>query len=175
MATAIVLYDDDARNRTKRVARAVERLREGRVASIIMVGGWRPVRAYSGSREMVNDAVGMGVDPSLLSRDERSNDTVSNLREGLRIASAQGTRQVEFISDRLHLARIRWLMASEFPNSSFRLVPIDETNASLVSLWRLNHEFLGYAAYWLAPRWMRESWLARQRSSMIGQSDSGSA
>ncbi|MDJ1160274.1 YdcF family protein [Chelatococcus sp. SYSU_G07232] len=162
---AIVLYDDAPEERRARVGRAVARLEAGAVSQIIMVGGYRPARHYLGSALMVEDAVSMGVDRGLLFHDTVSNDTRSNLEDGLSIARRLGADRIEIVSDRLHLVRTSWLMKRLFPEVNVGLVPSRDPESVASLLARLNHELLAYAAATVLPQELSAAILARLRNA----------
>lgn len=168
-AAAVVFYDDDPSQRRARVAYAVERFRASDVQYIVMAGGWRPGRGgYRGAREMVGDALGMGVPNAALRYDAGSNDTVSNLRQAMTLMPDLGVRAVVMISDRFHIPRIASLAPPFCANVACRFWPAPVPMTWRFWFVRINHELAAQAAR-LLPRGLLEIWLDYRRQAGIAQ------
>ena len=170
-----VFYDDNEEQRYERLLRSVALFQKGHVAHLVMVGGWRPERnGYHGAQNMVSKAHQMGVPLEQLHADQGSNDTISNLEQGMQIAGVLKADHIVFISDRLHLARIALLtrktchiMACSFSSSPLVLSPI-------AYLARLHHELTAYASL-LLPRKVVEMWLSWRRQALMHHNDESAA
>lgn len=151
MGVGIVFFDDTAEMRQARIAKAVQRLQDGSLSKLIMVGGWRPASGYLGSLDMVEEAAMLGAGRNLLEHDSGSNDTWSNLENALALIPDTETARIELISDGLHLARVEFILwRLGFKGSAdFVSCPVVETSFSYFV--RLNHELLGYASL-IIPR-----------------------
>lgn len=145
MGVGIVFFDDVAEMRQARVAKAVQRLQDGSVSKLIMVGGWRPVSGYLGSLDMVEDAAMLGVSRNQLQHDSGSNDTWSNLENALALIPDAETARIELISDALHLARVDFILWRLGFKGSADFVSCPVTETSFSYFVRMNHELLGYA------------------------------
>lgn len=168
-AAAVVFYDDTPAQRKARVAYAVERFRAGDVQYLVMAGGWRPGRGgYQGAREMVEDALGMGVPLAALRHDAGSNDTVSNLRQAMALMPDLGVRAVVMISDRFHIPRIASLARPFCEDIACRFWPAPVPMTWWVWFVRINHELAAQAVRVL-PRGLLERWLDDRRHAGIAQ------
>ncbi len=168
-AAAVVFYDDTPAQRKARVAYAVERFRAGDVQYLVMAGGWRPRRGgYQGAREMVEDALGMGVPLAALRYDAGSNDTVSNLRQAMALMPGLRVHAVVMISDRFHIPRIASLAPPFCANIECRFRPAFVSMTWSGWFARINHELAAHVAR-LLPRRLLETWLDYRRQAGIAQ------
>lgn len=160
---AVVFYDDDSTWRRARVAHAVNRLLQGTVQHIVMTGGSRPGRSgYQGSKTMVEDAIAFGAPAQSLHYDAGSNDTISNLGEGFRMAEEFKASGVELISDKMHLGRIMLLSTTHCREIACRFVVAPVPLSFSEWFRRAHHEMAAYLSLTLPRKWV-EAWLARQR------------
>ena len=145
MGVGVVFFDDSAEMRHARVAKAVQRLRDGRVSKLIMVGGSRPASGYLGSQDMIEEAAMLGAGRNQLQHDSGSNDTWSNLENALKLIPDAETTRIELISDALHLVRIEFILWRLGFKGSANFVSCKITETTFSYFARMNHELLGYA------------------------------
>jgi uncharacterized SAM-binding protein YcdF (DUF218 family) len=106
---AIVFFGDWGAQTETRVGEAVDLLASGEAGAVILVGGCRPTEDRNGGELMMRFALAKGADSSKLFPDTCSYDTRSNLEAVADIAAREHFTSFIFISDALHLQRIRAL------------------------------------------------------------------
>lgn len=92
----------------RRVAHAVELVRSGRVALLLMSGG--PVRHPIPEARVMRDlALAAGVAPERIFVEEASRNTIGNARHCRPIVAAQGWERIVVVTDRCHLPRALYI------------------------------------------------------------------
>lgn len=154
----------------RRVDAAIEALRGGRAQHLLMVGGCRPREGRFGALEMATYAIEAGIPPDIVHVDGGSFDTKSNLAEALKVAGDMNWNSIAFVSDPLHLLRIRKIASASLPLDSMsagRSVASPYTGGALGAAWRAQHETL----YMMLSAVVSESLLAQLiQSGRTGQS-----
>lgn len=123
---------------------------------VFCAGGARQSQGYFGCEMIIQAMIERGVPADVTDFDKHSNDTRSNLNEALGWVAAQNWQRVIFVSDAMHLLRIRYLV-EEFasrPQISFISYGYAVVSgvAEYLHIWyRVHYELLAWAAHAIFP------------------------
>ncbi len=115
---AIVLYNGHPREEKslnneslRRLNYAVNLFRDKKIDNILFSGGLRPkLLDINGARLMALNAEKMGVPPENIFSEIKSYDTLTNIRESLKIAEDNNWRNLAVVSSKFHLVRTKYLV-----------------------------------------------------------------
>jgi uncharacterized SAM-binding protein YcdF (DUF218 family) len=169
----IVLFSDFeaeslAPETLRRVRFAEEMFKEGAFDYIVCAGGARPKRNLYGSELMRQWLLASGVPPDHVFLEKRSNDTRSNLDEGLKVVSEKGWRTASVVSSPLHIFRVKEITEDMGESVSIFLAaysyrdchpPIDWTTL----WWQTHYEWAACLVPRILPRRIYDSILDRFR------------
>lgn len=167
---AAVLWGDDrlaGPETDRRIAHAVTLWQQGRCARVLVVGGYREPGSPSGAAQMRDMLIAGGVPAAAIVTGGNSYDTVSNLAEIVALEPGRGGADVLVVSDRLHVARVRWWIAPRVPG--LRLAPAGYPPRAPALPSELFHQLIRVHHEWVAtlslalPEHLRARWLAALR------------
>lgn len=130
----------------RRIATAARLVHEGLAQRLIVSGGLPQGYVLSEAQAMRTVAVQEGVDPAVITMEDRARSTWENLLFSRPLT--EGCASVVGLSDRYHLARIR-LLASRQGWGSLQTYPADDLPLRASELKSFVRETLAYAYYWL--------------------------
>lgn len=166
----IVLMGDSADHYTalgkqtrQRLNHALELYRLGYFREILCVGGYRPVRNYSGAQLMKKYLVEKGVPAENILLEERSYDTMTNMSYTAEILRRERPLSVVLISSPLHVHRIIALNDSRYlqgrfvfyaPHPFFGATP----PLNLWEMWKtIHYEWSAFAVRRLPKQWYQQT------------------
>lgn len=149
----VVFYSEDVNERAWRVDHAVDLLQSGKLDRVIATGGNRPAEGKIGAVDMALLMIARGIEPERVLVDEGSNDTISSVANSLDLAKAAKLSDVAFVSDCLHLLRVRAAVSVVDDKAEVRFA-CPEQGVNPLRIWRKAHYELGAGGLLLLP----ESW-----------------
>lgn len=108
---AVVYYTDDPLDMVARMNSAIALLKEGKVRSVFVVGGFRKPGVETGAEKALHAPAANRVNRDAISADNCSFDTRSNLDSIRRKAAAENWIRIVHVSDGMHLLRIKDALA----------------------------------------------------------------
>lgn len=122
------------------------------------VGGARPARGVFHCSSIIAQLVASGIRSTRLTADTHSSDTAGNVEAAF---AAAGAREPIFVSDPLHLMRLRSLAARIAPGRRYRTSATKQP-AGLHLIWRLHWEIGAYISQ-ILPKEVRRMLLTATR------------
>ncbi|MDP3459703.1 MAG: YdcF family protein [Hyphomonas sp.] len=157
----------------ERVETAIEAIQTGHARNVLMVGGCRPQTGRVGARDMSEFALQAGISPGQVHTGAGSYHTRSNLDEALEIAKDHGWASIAFVSDPLHLVRIRDMAASDKALASLangRAIASPYSGGSLTIVNRAHRELAYGAVSAVLPEPLLEGLVGGGRTGMNTES-----
>ena len=159
----------------ERVETAIEAFKAGYARNLLMVGGCRPGTGYFGALEMAKFAQKEGIATENLEVGAGSYDTRTNLEEARDMAVYKGWTSIAFVSDSLHLVRIRRSVAKD---QTLAALAQERTLASpypggvINMIGRANHEMaFAIVSALLPPAWVnslvRDSRIRNREAGLV--------
>ena len=143
---AIIIFYGGKSDNKKRLEEGLNIKKKFKVKKIAFIGGCRPEREFFGSRNLANQAINLGVDEQDIVLGGGSHDTISNVESIAELAKDNNWSSLVFVSDKLHLARIKKLAVQRVLLSDIHIdfVASDYKNL-LHKLVRVQYEVLALA------------------------------
>ena len=151
----VVFFSDYRDDRARRVDKAVALLENDVVDRVMTVSGNAPIDGEVGAVDMALLMIMRGVQDQAVYADGRSSETVSGVRSAVKHAAATDEKRIVFISECMHILRVRAVASRELPaNIAPAFVCVEREAGDVWGAVRLaHHEFGAWILYALPHDW----------------------
>lgn len=148
--TALVVFFGGENSHTQsRVDTAREALQRCVELRAFLVGGARPQRGFFGSDEMKDQLTKRGIAEERLTTERLSFDSIGNIDAMFALARERRPRELVFVSDPLHIARLDLIAGYHVMSERYRF--------SGLPAWPRDDAF----AFWWRPHYEAVAWIVR--------------
>jgi len=150
----VIFHTDNDRLREGRLGMAASMLEAGEIDRLATVGGNRPREGRIGAVDLALTLMARGISDARLTADESSNDTETSVRAAL--ARPQAAEGIVFISDCMHLVRVRQQVRAQAGTSNRHTYVCSHPDRSIVATWlEAHYEFASWGVQVLPDNWQR--------------------
>jgi hypothetical protein len=152
--TSVIFYTENARLREGRLKAAASLFEAGEIDRLLTVGGNRPHEGRIGAVDLALTLMARGISDTRLSADESSNDTETSVRAAL--ARRQAAQDFVFISDCMHLVRVREQVRAQAGTSNRHSYLCSHPDRSIGGTWiEAHYELASWGVEAMPDDWQR--------------------